>query len=143
MLKGVSKPMVPPDVPEYFMPLNRNVKPTESLVYQPMIVGAAQVVFSDQKSKVNIAKEQVFLAPVTDNPVPVNWDDAEEANMKITELRNIPAGKLFLHRTTSGNLAGEELHYLGKRFYKLANKNAEDSAIQKSSPQRNFETRRS
>ena len=90
ILKGVSKPMVPPDVPEYFMPLNRNVKPTESLVYQPMIVGAAQVVFSDQKAKVNIAKEQVFLAPVTDNPIPVNWDDAEEANMKITELRKYP-----------------------------------------------------
>lgn len=90
ILKGVSKPMVPPDVPEYFMPLNRNVNPTESLVYQPMIVGAAQVVFSDQKAKVNIAKEQVFLAPVTDNPIPVNWDDAEEANMKITELRKYP-----------------------------------------------------
>jgi hypothetical protein len=82
--------MVPPDVPEYFMPLNRNVKATESLVYQPMIVGAAQVVFSDQKSKVNIAKEQIFLAPVTDNPIPVNWDDAEEASIKITELRNDP-----------------------------------------------------
>jgi hypothetical protein len=90
MLKGASKPMVPPDVPEYFMPLNRNVKATESLVYQPMIVGAAQVVFSDQKSKVNIAKEQIFLAPVTDNPIPVNWDDAEEASIKITELRNDP-----------------------------------------------------
>jgi hypothetical protein len=90
ILKGVSKPMVPPGVPEYFMPLNRNVKPTESLVYQPMIVGAAQVVFSDQKAKVNIAKEQVFLAPVTDNPIPVNWDNAEQANMKITELRKYP-----------------------------------------------------
>ena len=90
ILKGVSKPMVPPDVPEYFMPLDRNFKPTESLVYQPMIVGAAQVVFSDQKAKVNIAKEQVFLAPVTDNPIPVNWDNAEQANMKITELRKYP-----------------------------------------------------
>jgi hypothetical protein len=90
MLKGASKPMVPPEVPEYFMPLNRDVKEAVSLIYHPMIVGAAQVVFSDQKSKVNIVKEQVFLAPVTDNPIPVNWDDAEEANMKITELRNDP-----------------------------------------------------
>jgi hypothetical protein len=90
MLKGASKPIVPPDVPEYFMPLNRDVKEPVSLIYHPMIVGAAQVVFSDQKSKVNIAKEQIFLAPVTDNPIPVNWDDAEEASIKITELRNDP-----------------------------------------------------
>jgi hypothetical protein len=92
ILQGVSKPMLPPDVPEYFMPMNRNVKTNADLIYQPMIVGAAQVVFSDQKAEVNVAKERVFLAPVRDNPVPVSWDDAEEADIKITELTHDPEG---------------------------------------------------
>jgi hypothetical protein len=92
ILQGASKPMLPPDVPEYFMPMNRSVKTNAGLIYQPMIVGAAQVVLSDQKAKVNIAKEQVFIAPISDKPIPVNWDDAEEADIKITELTNDPEG---------------------------------------------------
>lgn len=93
MLKGTSKPIVPPGVLEYFISQNQNAKPNGNLMYQPMIVGAAQVSFSDAKAQVNIAKEQVFLAPVSDGPVPVNWDDAEEANIKTTELTNSPTGE--------------------------------------------------
>jgi len=92
MLKGTSKPMVPPDVPEYYLPRSQDGLANTNLAYQPMIVGAAQVVFSDQKARVNIAKEQLFIAPVSDSPVPVNWDEAEEAKIKITELTDNPLG---------------------------------------------------
>ena len=92
MLKGTSKPMVPPDVPEYYLPRSQDGQANTNLAYQPMIVGAAQVVFSDQKARVNIAKEQLFIAPVSDSPVPVNWDEAEEAKIKITELTDNPLG---------------------------------------------------
>lgn len=91
-LKGTPKPMVPPDIPEYFMPQDRSVKANTNLVYRPMIVGAAQIGFSDTKTKVNIAKEQIFLAPVNDDPIPVNWDDAEEAKIETSELTNTPPG---------------------------------------------------
>ena len=92
VLKATSKPMIPPDVPEYFMPQDQSEKANANLVYKPMIVGAAQVCFSDAKVKVNIAKEQIFLAPVSDDPIPLNWDDAEEINMKISDLENNPPG---------------------------------------------------
>jgi len=84
--------MIPPDIPEYFMPQDPNIKANANLVYRPMIVGAAQVCFSDTKAKVNIAKEQVFLAPVGDDPIPVNWDEAEETKIKLSELTNTPPG---------------------------------------------------
>jgi len=91
-LKATSKPMVPPDIPEYFMPQDPNIKVNTNLVYQPMIVGAAQVGFADTKAKVNIVKEQVFLAPVSNNPIPVNWDAAEEAEITVSELKSKPQG---------------------------------------------------
>ena len=91
--KGTSgKPMIPPDVREYFLPYDRNKQETPNLKYRPMIVGAAQVCFAEPKAKVNVAKEQMFLVPVTDNPMPVNWDDAEEASMKVSDLKSLPAG---------------------------------------------------
>jgi hypothetical protein len=91
-LKGTSKPIVPPDIPEYFMPQDSSIKANANLVYRPMIVGAAQVGFSDTKAKVNITKEQVLLAPVGDDPIPVNWDEAEETKIKLSELTNTPTG---------------------------------------------------
>jgi hypothetical protein len=91
-LKGTSKPMIPPEIPEYFMPQDPSIKADANLVYRPMIVGAAQVGFSDTKAKVNIVKELVFLAPVCDDPIPVNWDEAEETKIKLSELTNTPPG---------------------------------------------------
>lgn len=87
------KPLISPNVREYFIPHDRNVQESAELTYKPMIVGAAQVRFSDTKTKVNIAKEHLFLAPVSNDPIPVNWDDSEELNMKVSDLKNSPQGE--------------------------------------------------
>ena len=55
-----------------------------------MIAGAAQVRFVDVKRRVEFARESVFLAPVVDGPVPVNWDDAAIAEFAVTELAPEP-----------------------------------------------------
>ena len=39
-----------------------------------------------------MAKELVFLIPVTDTPMPVDWDNAKEANFKISDLKSSPSG---------------------------------------------------
>jgi len=87
------KPLISPNVQEYFIPHDRNVQETAELTYKPMIVGAAQVRFSDTKAKVNIAKEHLLLAPITDDPIPVNWDNSKELTMKISDLQNSPPGE--------------------------------------------------
>jgi hypothetical protein len=92
LTKTSAKPMVPPDVPEYFVPLESNTQKSDTLAYRPMIVGAAQIRFSDTKAKVDTTIERVFLAPVSDNPLPVNWDEAKESNIKVSDLKTSPAG---------------------------------------------------
>ncbi len=89
-LQGTTRPLVPPDVSEYFIPIAQDIKVGTQILYEPMIVGVAQVIFSDQKAKVNVAKDKIFLAPVSDKPVSVNWDEAKETSIKITELVNCP-----------------------------------------------------
>ena len=55
-----------------------------------MIVGAAYVRFSEPKAKVDITKEHVFLTPISDKPIPVNWDDSTEVEIKISDLQKAP-----------------------------------------------------
>ncbi len=88
-----SKPMVPPGIPEYYTPLDNNPE-SDKTIYRPVILGAAQIRLSDSKAKVDTTKEMVFLTPITDNPLPVDWDQAKEAALKITDLLDAPPQNL-------------------------------------------------
>jgi hypothetical protein len=92
--KANQKPVISPDIPEYFMPLKQNITQIDKLVYTPMISGFAQVRFCDTKTKVDVTSEQAFLTPISDNPLPVNWDNSEKAEIKISDLQKTPAEKL-------------------------------------------------
>ncbi len=92
--KETQKPVISPDIPEYFVPLKQNTKQIDNLVYTPMISGFAQVRFYEPKAKVDVTSEQAFLTPISDNPLPVNWDDSEKAEIKISDLQKTPAEEL-------------------------------------------------
>jgi len=87
---ALEKPMIPPNVQEYFLPSEKSKEQQKNLIYSPMIVGAAQICFSDPKASVNIAEEKMFLAPVSDSPMPVNWEEAKEIEVKISDLESTP-----------------------------------------------------
>jgi hypothetical protein len=55
-----------------------------------MLAGAAQIRFVDVKRKVDDAREVLFLAPVEDGPIPVNWDKATEAQFAVADLSAEP-----------------------------------------------------
>jgi hypothetical protein len=42
--------------------------------------------FVDVKRKVDLAREALFLTPIEDGPVPVNWDHATEPGLAATDL---------------------------------------------------------
>ena len=89
--KSTEKPMVPPEIQEYFVRSDKNAKEDNDKMYQPMIIGAAQIRFCDSKAKIDFTKEKVFLTPVSDNPLPVNWDDSKETDITISDLQKAPA----------------------------------------------------
>nr|MBI3613490.1 ATP-binding protein [Nitrospirota bacterium] len=85
-----SRPLLPPEVPQYFVPL-RGSPPAGSVpVYQPMLLGMAQVRVADGKAGVDVTQEVAFLAAITDAPVPVNWDEAREAGIAVSDLEQAP-----------------------------------------------------
>ncbi|MEW6245573.1 MAG: ATP-binding protein [Nitrospirota bacterium] len=88
--RHVSRPLLPPDVPQYFIPV-RGVRPKDGeLVYQPKLLGAAQIQVADAKAGVDLFQDRVFLARVTDAPVAVDWDDAAETDVAVADLERVP-----------------------------------------------------
>ena len=83
--------MLPPDVPQHFIPVRGSQPSGSTLVYQPMLLGAAQVRVSDSKAGVDVTQDVTVLAPISDGAVAVDWDHAMEAGLALADLESVPA----------------------------------------------------
>ena len=112
-----AKPVLPPDITQYFAPLRGRQPQDHGILYQPAIVGFAQVQFSDIKSGTFIDKDLTYYTPILDDPIPVDWDNAAEFDVEINDLEKQPqesshfadlpsaAGKLENYNLWSKNFA--------------------------------------
>ena len=81
------RPVLPADVPQWFVP----VRGTPAPVYQPRIVGSAQVAFTDAKAGIRERREIVLFAELSDAAVAVDWFSASEADVAEADLERSPA----------------------------------------------------
>ncbi|HMF85743.1 MAG TPA: ATP-binding protein, partial [Nitrospiraceae bacterium] len=85
-----SRPMLPPDVPQYFIPVRGSQPNDSALIYQPMLLGASQVRVSDSKAGVDVTQDVTLLVPISDGAVAVDWDRAVEAGLALADLESSP-----------------------------------------------------
>ncbi|MBK8277883.1 MAG: ATP-binding protein [Nitrospira sp.] len=88
-----ARPILPPEVPQYCVPLRGSKPEGSELVYAPMLLGTSQIRFSDAKSGVDSAQDLTVLAPITDGPVAVDWDKALAAEIAVADLEREPSEK--------------------------------------------------
>ncbi|MGA6827857.1 ATP-binding protein [Nitrospira sp. NS4] len=88
---GGARPMLPPDVRQYFIPLRGSQPGGSTLVYQPMVVGVAQIRLADTKAAVDVTEDVSVLAPIDDGAVPVEWEHATTAPIAVADLEQAPA----------------------------------------------------
>jgi hypothetical protein len=88
---GGARPLLPPGVPQQFVPIRGAQSSGSLLVYQPMLLGGAQVRFSDSKAGVDVTQDVTVLAPIAEGAVPVDWDHAAEAALALSDLEQSPA----------------------------------------------------
>ena len=86
-----SRPMLPPDVPQHFIPVRGSQPSGSALIYQPMLLGTAQVRVSDSKAGVAVTQDVTVLTPISDGAVAVNWDQAMEAGLAPADLESAPS----------------------------------------------------
>lgn len=96
------RPVLPPEVIQYFVPARGLCPEGTSLLYLPMLLGSAEVRFVDARTQVDCSRELTLLAPIETAAVPVDWQNSMEADFALDELEREPVeGAVF------GPLAGE------------------------------------
>ena len=81
------QPLLPPEVPRYFVPVRSQGQ--GSLVYHPMLIGAADVRFSDKK--VDATRQLSVLAPIAAGVVAVDWEGGTPVDLPISDLEQEPS----------------------------------------------------
>jgi hypothetical protein len=85
------RPVLPPQVPQYFIPL-RSAQPNESeLVYRPMLLGCGKVYYSDAKIGIALDEDVSFLLEFSRERASVDWQSATEASLGESDLEKFPA----------------------------------------------------
>jgi hypothetical protein len=85
-----NRPVLPPKVPQYFVPVRGSRPVKSSLFYQPKVIGAAKIHFSDVKTGVNLIKDTLYKVSVVDAPVAITWDQASETDFAASDLEQSP-----------------------------------------------------
>lgn len=84
-INSTSQPALPPGVSAFFLPVRGSANGRQ-LTYQPRLIGAVKVNFSDTKTKINTSLSKIFLAPITHEAIPVDWEIAEEIDIPTSDL---------------------------------------------------------
>jgi len=85
------RPVLPPEITQFFIPLRSSGAGDSVLHYEPMLLGFARVYFSDSKTKVDAVRAICRLAGFTDDPLAVNWQDAQAIHFDESDLEKEPA----------------------------------------------------
>ena len=88
--KKAERPLLPPDISQYFVPIRGGQPIGQILVYNPMLLGMAQVRFADVKTGVDVSRDSTFVTQITEDPIAVNWDSSTEANFNVSDLDKSP-----------------------------------------------------
>lgn len=83
---SATAPVLPPEVTQFFVPLSGGV-----LHYEPRVLGAAQVQFTDPKLGVDEVRDAIFACPITDAPLPVDWSQSEAVEVPLNDLEKAPS----------------------------------------------------
>jgi hypothetical protein len=85
-----SRPVLPPQIPQFFVPVRGGAPAGAAILYQPRLLGAAQVRFADARAKVDVNQDIMVMTEITDNAVPVDWAAAEDLAITANDLEKTP-----------------------------------------------------
>ena len=95
-LPDSAAPVLPPSINQAFLPVRSRIGQGETLVYRPMVMGNAQIGFINDRINLRKSRELFLITAVTDNVFPVEWDQANELDISLSDLETGPAqGVIF------------------------------------------------
>jgi hypothetical protein len=93
---GDVRPVVPPDVPEFFVPRRASSGAGESLLYRPALLGVARLHYAEKKAGVDYWETLALVRRIDDTMPTEPWDASEPFENGVPELDKVPeAGGRF------------------------------------------------
>ncbi len=78
-----TKAILPPEITQYYIPVRSSG--SASLTYHPMLLGAAEVRYSNSKT-VEVTQQLTLLTAITDGPVSLDWSQAVALDLPVEDL---------------------------------------------------------
>lgn len=85
--KIASRPVLPNTIPQVFLPMRGEASEKANVLYQPFLLGLAQVHFNDANKGVDLVQNLMRLIPLTNEILTVKWQDAVDAGVTEVDLR--------------------------------------------------------
>lgn len=83
------RPVLPPEVAQYFIPARSEAPVGATLTYHPMVLGAAEIHYSKAKS-VDLSQELTLLANIDEGPIAIDWNHATPVDLPVQDLEGAP-----------------------------------------------------
>jgi hypothetical protein len=79
------KPVLPPEIPQCYIPIRSSADANAKLSYHPMLLGAAQIHYTDSNTI-----DLTLLAEISDGPITLDWNSATLIRVPIEDLQAEP-----------------------------------------------------
>lgn len=85
------RPVVPPEVPQNFIPIRGVISPDSAIHYIPNFYGAAKTYYADGKIGISAEQEVIQLVPISENTSVIDWQTGTASSISDTDLERFPA----------------------------------------------------
>jgi len=102
-------PILPPSINQAFVPVRSRVSQGESIVYRPIVMGSAQIAFINDRINLRKSREVLLTTAVTDDIFPVDWSQADELDIPLSDLETGPVDVAIFEELPAS--AGEAKNY--------------------------------
>lgn len=84
-----SRPILPPGIPQYFIPVRGGQPDSSMLLYEPMLLGICKLYYANAKIGISIEKDISFLGEFSDDISRI-WDEAQEVEIRDDDIEKFP-----------------------------------------------------
>jgi hypothetical protein len=93
---STARPVVPPGVPEFFVPRRARAQAEESLLYRPAILGVARLHYAERKARIDHWETLALLQQINDVTPAEPWNESKPYHDCVPVLDKVPeAGARF------------------------------------------------
>jgi hypothetical protein len=83
---AASAPALPAEIRQYHLPVRGARSDASTLLYRPVLLGAAQIGYRAGQGEVQSQREALYQVPVTDELLPVDWEKAKALEVELSDL---------------------------------------------------------